>query len=161
MSCSATLTTNMSSSAITLAVAKVASTIPEWPCSDSAGEESLTVCVLPGEVSCAAAVESSPRLVARMRSRPRDEYDTAADDTRFALFVDERGIGERAPVADVEVQRSSLNLLNDLSQLGRVAADMDELNPHVVLWELSSRRGRRNQDATRFGDVEKRDCVLS
>ena len=28
----------------------------------------------------------------------QDEYDTAADGTRFALLVDERGLGERAPV---------------------------------------------------------------
>ncbi len=72
-------------------------------------------------------------------SLSRDEYDAAADGTRFALLVDERGLGERAPVADVELQRSGLDLLDDLSQLGRVAADMDELNPDVVLGELSSR----------------------
>lgn len=98
---------------------------------------------------------------AHARSLPRDEHDTAADGTRFALLVDDRSLGERAAVADVEAQRSGLDLLDDLSQLGGVAADMDEYDPHVSFGELPSRRGRRDEDATRFGDVEESDGVFS
>jgi hypothetical protein len=54
-----------------VAVAKVASTIPGWPCSDSLGGESLNASLLLGGVSCRGPVEFlSSRLVPRTRAHP-------------------------------------------------------------------------------------------
>jgi hypothetical protein len=89
-----------------------------------------------------------------------EEKDAPANGTRFALFVDDHGLSERTPVADVQVQRSGLDPLDDLSQLRGIAADAERHDPHVSLGVLHSGRNR-DEDASRFGDVEERSGVVS
>lgn len=108
MSCRATLTTNRSSSAITLAKAKVASTIPGWPCCDSidggsvtADGESVTACLPFG-----------------------DQKD--ADRTGFALLVEEPGVSKKAAAADGELNLAGFYPVNDVRQLSRVVSGTEE-----------------------------------
>jgi hypothetical protein len=47
--------------------------------------------------------------------------------------MNERGLCKRASVADVEKQRSSVDLLDDLGELARVVAHAERLDTHIPL----------------------------